>query len=51
MGKGITFGKKDEKLIKKVENFQRKNDLEHFVDAVRKLCEIGLEFDIVGFQF
>ncbi len=44
-GKGITFGEKDKELIKKLEDFQKRNELEHFVDAVRKLCEVGLQFE------
>ena len=34
MGKGVTFGKKDEELVEKIENFQQKNNLDYFVDAV-----------------
>ncbi len=45
MGKCISFSGKDEELVKKIMAFQKKNDLEHFIDAVRKLCEVGLDFE------
>lgn len=45
MGKSITFGEKDKELIKKIADFQQKNDLDYFIEAVRKLCEVGLEFE------
>ena len=45
MGKGISFGEKDKELIKKIEEFQKKNDLDYFIEAVRKPCEVALEFE------
>lgn len=43
MSKGITFTDNDEKLIKKIINYQKDNGLPSFVSAVRKLCEDALQ--------
>lgn len=45
MGKNISFCEKDKELVKKIGDFQKRNELTHFIDAVRKLCEIGLDFE------
>ena len=45
MGKGITFGEKDEELVRKIEEYQRKYDLDYFVEAVRKLCDTALSLE------
>lgn len=46
MGKSITLtDNKDGKLIKKIEEFRKKNEITHFVDAVRRLCEVGLNLE------
>lgn len=42
MTKRITFGDKDEELVKEIWAFQESQNLPHFVDAVRVLCRNGL---------
>lgn len=45
MGRCITFCEKDKDLVRKIEDFQKRNELEHFIDAVRRLCDVGLQFE------
>lgn len=43
--KGITFGKNDRELVDSIIEYQHKNRLPSFVEAVRKLCKIALEIE------
>lgn len=45
MGRNITFGERDEKLIKKIEAYQKEKGIRYFVEAVRQLCEKALKFN------
>ena len=42
MKKQISFTDKDKELIEKIESYRKENDINHFIDAVRKLCCAGL---------
>lgn len=42
MIKHITFTNNDADLVKKIEAFQKAQNLPSFVEAVRKLCQNGL---------
>lgn len=43
MSKQITFREKDLELIRKITNFQENQKIPSFVEAVRILCEKGLQ--------
>ena len=43
MTKRVTFGEKDLELVKKIEEFQKKQELPYFIEAVRILCKKGLD--------
>lgn len=43
MSKKVTFAEKDSELIKKIEDFQKAQELQAFVEAVRVLCKKGLQ--------
>lgn len=45
MSKGVSFGKNDEELIKLIEEYQHKNMLPSFVEAVRRLCKLAINFE------
>lgn len=38
----VRFIERDEELIKQIKEFQKAQNLRHFVDAVRVLCKNGL---------
>lgn len=38
----MSFADKDEELVKRIADFQKKQDLTSFAEAVRTLCESGL---------
>lgn len=42
MKKQVTFTEKDKELVEKIETYRKENDINHFIDAVRKLCYAGL---------
>lgn len=37
--KTATFTKSDSELVKLIEEYQRKNELNSFISAIRKLCK------------
>ena len=43
MSKQIKFCEKDEKLINQIIEYQKKNNINSFVEAVRQLCYSALE--------
>ena len=43
MAKQVKFGEKDLELVKRIEDFQKKQKLPSFIEAVRVLCEKGLQ--------
>lgn len=43
MSKKVSFGEKDSELIKKIEDFQKTQELPAFIEAVRALCKKGLQ--------
>jgi hypothetical protein len=43
MAKQVAFGEKDSELIRKIKIFQKKQKLPSFIEAVRILCEKGLQ--------
>jgi predicted component of type VI protein secretion system len=43
--KTATFNKKDEELVKAIEDYQHRKQLASFIDAVRKLCSNALEIE------
>lgn len=46
MAKQISFGEKDNKLIKRIEEYQKENDIKYFIEAVRQLCQCGLDGNV-----
>ena len=44
MAKSVSFNDKDKELIKRIEKYQQDNNIRHFVDAIRDLCDIALTF-------
>lgn len=48
MSKGVTFGKSDVELIKKVTKYQHENEIPNFTGAVRKLLNFALKMSEVG---
>ena len=45
MTKQVTFGEKDSELIQKISDFQKMQKLPSFIEAVRVLCEKGLQIN------
>ncbi len=45
MSKQATFAEKDSELIKKIETYQRTQQLPSFIEAVRSLCKKGLQIN------
>lgn len=47
MSKGLTFtnSEHDRKLIRDIEKYQHKNEIQSFVEAVRQLCEMALKVE------
>lgn len=43
MAKQVKFGGKDLELVKRIEDFQKEQKLPSFIEAVRVLCEKGLQ--------
>ena len=43
MAKQVKFGEKDLELVKRIEDFQKEQKLPSFIEAVRVLCEKGLQ--------
>lgn len=43
MSKSANFGEKDRELVKKIEEYQKIQELPSFVEAVRILCKKGLQ--------
>lgn len=43
--KGVSFIHSDQGLVNRIETFQHKKQCQSFTDAVRKLCEMGLEVE------
>jgi hypothetical protein len=48
MNKGVTFGKNDTELVKKVTKYQHENEIPNFTEAVRKLLNLALKISEVG---
>ena len=44
MSKSVSFNDKDEELIKRIEKYQQENNIRHFIDAIRDLCDVALTF-------
>ena len=42
---GITFAKKDEDLVKYIEQYQKDNKIDTFTEAVRKLLNQAIAFE------
>ena len=43
--KGVSFIHSDKGLVNQIETFHHKKQCQSFTDAVRKLCEMGLEVE------
>lgn len=43
--KGVSFIRSDQGLVNQIETFQHREQYQSFTDAVRKLCEMGLEVE------
>lgn len=43
MSKHLSFNDNDKELVQKIREFQKAQELPHFVDAVRLLCKNGLK--------
>ena len=48
MTKQVTFGEKDSELIQKISDFQKMQKLPSFIEAVRVLCEKGLQLKVLN---
>lgn len=42
MPKQLTFGEKDAQLIEEIKVYQKEQNIQHFIEAVRQLCCAGL---------
>ncbi|MDE6780177.1 MAG: hypothetical protein K2J40_01775 [Ruminococcus sp.] len=47
MSKGLTFNdsERDRKIVKNIEQYQHRNEIPNFVEAVRRLCETALKIE------
>lgn len=46
--KTASFNKSDLELVKQIEVYQHKKQYDHFIDAVRKLCETSLKIQEIN---
>ncbi len=49
MTKQICFIESDTELIKKIQEYQKKHGLPHFISAVRQLCKVALETEKIAY--
>ena len=49
MSKTASFNdsEKDKALVKRIEKYQKDKKHKHFIDAVRELCETGLDIEMI----
>ncbi len=46
MKKLVTFGPRDDELVKQINAYQKKKNLPSFIAAIRELCDIALNFEM-----
>ena len=46
MKKQLVFNEHDKALIKKIEIYQKENNIKSFVETVRQLCRAGLSLNV-----